>query len=250
MTTTPNDTATAATRQINSVSICRQAAVFLIIEVLLIFAPLIILGTAINWPASIDEPASINLPLILEKYGAMMTGYSIYLIYSLLFWPMTYLTGRAVVAGDTLNSIFRVATGFAALSVLARALGIVRWLLAMPVLARMYTDPAASDETRESISMVYEMLNAYAGGVGELLGVSLFAAIWLVLICILIVRSRIWPGWLGVFGLVAAASLLLNLLEMFGIDMGPMISVSETLQHLWMLATAIVFLRGKRGNNE
>jgi hypothetical protein len=46
-----------------SVSIYRQAAVFLIIEVVLIFAPLIILGAAINWPASLDEPANVNLPL-------------------------------------------------------------------------------------------------------------------------------------------------------------------------------------------
>ena len=56
-----------------------------------------------------------------------------------------------------------------------------------------------------------------------------------------------WPNWLGYFGLVVAASLLLNLLGMFGIDMGPMISISETLQHFWMLATAILFLRKKEG---
>lgn len=92
---------------------------------MLIFAPLIILGAAINWPASLDEPASVNLPLILKQYGSMMTGYSIYLVYSLLFWPMAYLTGRAIVGGDTANAIFRVATGFAVLSVLARELGIV-----------------------------------------------------------------------------------------------------------------------------
>ncbi len=242
-------TGTTATYD-KSGSIYRQAATFLIIEVVLIFAPLVILGLAINWPASLDEPASVNLPLILKQYGPMMTGYSIYLVYSLLFWPMAYLTGRAIVGGDTSNAIFRVATGFAILSVLARALGIVRWLFAMPILARMYIDPTASEEARAGISMVYEMLNAYAGGVGELLGVSLFAAVWMVLICILVIRSKIWPGWLGFFGLLAAASLLLNLLEMFGIDMGPMISVSETLQHFWMLATAIVFLRKKRGNNE
>ena len=232
-------------KQTDSVAVRRQAAVFLIIEVLLIFAPLIILGAAINWPASLDEPASVNLPLILEQYTAMMAGYSIYLVYSLLFWPMAYLTGRAIVIDDTSDTLFRVASGFAVLSALARALGIVRWLFAMPVLARLYTNPAIAENDKESISMVYEMLNAYAGGIGELLGVSLFASIWLMLICILLLRSSEWPNWLGYFGLIAAASLLLNLLEMIGIDMGPMISVSETLQHFWMLATAIMFLRKK-----
>ena len=233
------------TAQADPVSIRRQAAIFLIIEFLLIFAPLIILGAAINWPTSLDEPASVNLPLILEQYMAMMTGYFIYLVYSLLFWPMAYLTGRAIVIGATENTLFRVASGFAALSTLARTLGIVRWLFAMPVLARMYINPATTENFKENISIVYEMLNAYAGGIGELLGVSLFASIWLVLMSILLIRSSHWPNWLGYFGLIVAASLLLNLFEMIGIDMGAMISISETLQHFWMLATAVVFLRKK-----
>lgn len=245
MTPSTNSASVHTPEQADPITIRRQAAIFLIIEFLLIFAPLIILGAAINWPASLDEPASVNLPLILEQYMAMMTGYSIYLVYSLLFWPMAYLTGRAIVIGDTGNTLFRVASGFAALSVLARTLGIVRWLFAMPVLARLYINPAVSENFKESISMVYEMLNAYAGGVGEILGVSLFASIWLVLISILLIRSSQWPNWLGYFGLVVAAALLLNLLEVVGIDMGAMISVSETLQHFWMLATAIVFLRKK-----
>ena len=245
MTLSSNSASVNSTAQADPVAIRRQAAIFLIIESLLIFAPLVILGVSINWPGSLDEPASVNLPLILDHYAAMMTGYSIYLVYSLLFWPMAYLTGRAVVIRETGNSLFRLATGFAALSTFARALGIVRWLFAMPVLARLYTNPAATENLKNNISMVYDMLNAYAGGIGELLGVSLFAAIWLVLISILLIRSSLWPNWLGYFGVIVAASLLLNLLETIGIDMGAMITVSETLQHLWMLATAIVFLRKK-----
>ena len=245
MTPSTNSASVNISAPADPFAIRRQAAIFLIIEFLLILAPLIILGAAINWPASLDEPASVNLPLILEQYLAMMTGYTLYLVYSLLFWPMAYLTGRAIVIGDTTNTLFRVASGFAALSVMARALGIVRWLFAMPILARMYTNPAVSENSKESISMVYEMLNAYAGGIGELLGVSLFAAIWLVLICILLIRLHQWPNWLGYFGLVVAALLLLNLLEAVGIDLGAMITVSGTLLHFWMLATAIVFLRKK-----
>lgn len=83
---------------------------------------------------------------------AMMSGYSIYLVYSLLFWPMAYLTGRAIVIGDTENTLFRVANGFAALSALARALGLVRWLFAMQVLARLYTNPMVSENFKESIT--------------------------------------------------------------------------------------------------
>lgn len=224
-------------------SLHRVAAIFLIIEFLLLFLPLIILGTSINWPASLDEPASVNFPLILEQYPSMMVGYGIYLIYSLLFWPVAYLTGRVIIGKDLKNILFQVANGFAMLSVLARSLGIVRWLFTMPVLAKMYNASSATEATKANLSIAYEMLNSYAGGVGELLGVSLFAVIWLVLVCILIIRLEHWPNWLGYFGFVAAASLLINLAEATGIDMGPMITISVVLLHLWMLSTAIVFIK-------
>jgi hypothetical protein len=223
----------------------RQAAFLLIVEFLLIFAPMIILGAALNWPASLDEPASVNLPLVLERYASVIAGYSLYLVYSLLFWPVAYWTGRVIVGDDVENPLFRVASGFAALSALARALGVVRWLFAMPALAQLYTAPDATPELQATVSVVYDMLNAYAGGVGELLGVSLFAVIWLALISVLILRSAQWPAWLGYFGLVAAASLFLNLLEVVGMDLGPMITMSVGLLHFWMLAAAIVFLRKK-----
>ncbi len=221
----------------------KQAGVFLTVEFLLLFIPLIILGTSINWPASLDEPASVNLPLILENYGSMMTGYGIYLIYSLLFWPVAYLTGRVVVGNDLNNILFRIASGFAALSALARSLGIVRWLFTMPVLAQFYVAPEATAVTKENISMMYEMLNSYAGGVGELLGVSLFAVLWLALICILLISNTEWPSWLGYFGFITSAFLLLNLLEVIGVELGPMITISVVLLHAWMLSTAIVFFR-------
>ena len=227
-------------------SLRRSAIVLLILEFLLIFPPMIILGGAINWPASLDEPASVNLPLILEQYAAVMSGYGIYLIYSLLFWPVAYLTGRVIVGDDMHNPLFQVANGFAALSALARSLGIVRWLFAMPVLAQLYTGTSATPESQATISVVYEMLNAYAGGVGELLGVSLFAVIWLVLISIVIIRKPEWPNWLGYFGFAAAATLVLVLLEVVGIDMGPMITISVSMLQFWMLAAAIVFWRAGR----
>ncbi len=226
----------------------KSAITLLVIEFFLIFPPMIILGGAINWPASLDEPAAVNLPLILEQYPAVMVGYSIYLLYSLLFWPVGYFTGRVIVGNEVVgneveNGIFRIASGFAALSAIARALGIVRWLFAMPGLARLYTDPATSPELQASISVVYDMLNAYAGGIGELLGVSLFAAIWLTLMGVLLLRSPEWPSWLGYFGFVAAASLFVNLLNMINIDTGPMVVISVTLLHFWMLAMAIAFWR-------
>jgi hypothetical protein len=231
------------TLSVEQTPLLKQAGALLVLEGLLLFVPLYILGTSINWPASLDERASVNLPLILENYGSMMAGYSIYLLYSVLFWPVAYLTGRVIVGTELTNSLFRIANGFAALSALARSLGIVRWLFTMPVLARFYVASDATQPTKETISILYELLNSYAGGVGELLGVSLFAVLWLILICVIIVRNSEWPSWLGYFGFITSTFLLLNFLEVLGVDLGPMITISVALLHLWLLTTAIVFFK-------
>ena len=230
-----------------SAALPRITALLLLIEGLLLFAPTFILGAALNWPASLDEPASVILPLILEQFTAMLTGYGFYLGYSLLFYPVAYLTGRALVGTQTDHPLLRLADGFALLSTLARSLGIVRWLFAMPVLARLYVAPDATEQTRVTISIVYDTLNAYGGGVGELLGVSFFTTLWLILIGILILRSANAPKWAAYFGFVAAALLALNLVELVGIDLGPMITVSVTVLHFWMFAVAgwLWFTRGQ-----
>jgi len=229
-----------------SKSLLNWTAAILIFEALLLFLPLYILGHSINWPASLDEPASVNLPLILEEYPSMMSGYGIYLLYSLLFWPLAFLTGSLILNSDSQKWIFHIANGFAVLSTLARVLGIVRWMFAMPLLARSYISPNTSELLKESISIQYEVLNAYAGGVGELLGVNLFAAIWLALINVLIIKNKTIPSWIAVFGFTTAAILTLNLLEMIGFEMGPMITISVSLFHFWMLFLVVVFIKKAR----
>lgn len=223
-------------------NLLKTTAVFLIIESLLIFFPLVILGNSINWPASLDQSAKINLPIILEHYSSMILGYSIYLIYSLLFWPVAYLTGRVIAIQKHERTLVKIANGFAILSVMSRCLGIVRWLFAMPILAKFYIDSKTAQITKNNISIIYEILNSYAGGIGELLGVSLFTVLWLVLISILILRTKEYPKWLGYFGFITALCLFMNLGEVIDIDMGPMITISTSLLQFWMFTTAIVLI--------
>ncbi len=237
---------TSSTAQ-NERPLYRSAAVVLIIEALLIFAPLAILGAAINWPASLDEPAAINLPLIVEQASAVRLGYFIYLIYSILFWPVALLTVRVVAKRNDYGPLLQVAAGFGIASAVLRCLGIIRWLVPMPVLAQQYVVPATSEATRQAIAVVYQMLNDYAGSVGELLGVSLFAALWLLLLSVAIVRShkdqRSLPRWLGFFGLATALIVATPTLELFGFDLGVLITVTVSVLHIWFLTTGIVLLR-------
>ena len=218
------------------------AAVLLIIQFLLMFVPVIVLGGAINWPASLDQPASVNLPLILEQAGAVKFGYFVYMVYSILIIPVALVIARLVAGRHHGNTLLQIATGFAIGSAVLRVLGIIRWLIAMPLLAQVYIDPTTSEATRESVSVMYDMLNAYAGSIGEVLGVGFFAALWVGLTSFVIVREGGLPRWLGVFGLLTAVALMAGLGEIINLDVGPMLFINVTMLQFWWLFMALVVL--------
>ncbi len=228
-------------------TLARATAALLFLETLLMIAPIVILGAAINWPASLDEPASVVLPLIVAQSGAVRLGYFLYLLYSVLFWPAALLVVRSVAGRGTPGLLLQQAAGFGAASAALRTLGIIRWLFPMPLLGQAYVG-ATSDQTRATIELIYTTLNAYAGSIGEVLGVSLFAGLWMLLVSAAILRSGRLPRWLGGFGLLVALGLFSTSLELFGIDLGPFISVTVTLLHVWFLTLAGVLL-GRRSSS-
>ncbi|GAB4112358.1 MAG: hypothetical protein Fur005_45600 [Roseiflexaceae bacterium] len=223
-------------------------AIILLLEGLLLFVPMAILGQAINWPASLDLPAAEMLPLLQAQLEPTRLGYAVYLIYSILFFPLALLVNRLIAerqaeAGGQSGVLLQIGLGFAALSTLARSIGIIRWLVAMPVLARLYTDPNATAANQAGIAAAFEALNAFGGSIGEVLGVNLFAGVWLLLTSITILRTGALPRWLGIFGLLAAASLFVATIEIFGVNIGALIIVSTSGIQLWFLAAGAVLLR-------
>lgn len=240
-------TTRTGTRERVGIGLMRATALLLILEVILQTVPIVVLGATIDWPASLDEPASVNLLLITEQRGAVILGYGSYLLYSILILPLAFLLYRVLSDREApASTLLAIAVGFGVVSALARSLGIVRWLFMMPVLAGIYLDPNASGATREAVSVTYESFNAYAGGVGEILGVGLFGAALFGLVSVAMVRSARFPSWIGYAGLVVAALLATGVLEVFGVDLGPFITVSVTALQLWMLALAVVLFRSRR----
>jgi hypothetical protein len=224
----------------------RATVVLLVLEPLLMYAAFFVLNGAINWPASLGEPARVNLPLILEQPGAVVLGYGAYLAYSLLFLPLSVML-YFVLKERGSSPLLAVAAGVGIVSALARALGISRWLFLMPFLAETYVDPDTTEATRQTISVVYSAFNEYAGGVGELLGVTLTGAAWIVLTSIALLRSRRFPNWLGILGFLAAALLLPGLASVAGVEVGSLFTViGGKVLLIWMFALAFVLVRNSR----
>jgi hypothetical protein len=220
----------------------RTAGFLLVTESLLLFAPIIILGAAINWPASLEQPANVILIELVKHSQPVFLGYFIYLIYSVLFLPVALYTIR-IVKGDKSNTtILYIGIGFATASMITRTLGIIRWLVAMPILARIYVKPETSEISRAAIDIVYQTLNNYGGSIGEVLGVSLFTTLWLVIVAVEILKTRTLPRWIGIFGLFSALLLTTQLLELLGINVGLFITVSVSTFQIWLLTAGIACL--------
>lgn len=223
----------------------RATGLLIVLQSVLMLVPVVVLGGAINWPASLDEPASVILPLILEQRGAVAVGYSGYLLASLLLIPIAILLRQSLAGASA--SLLAVAAAFGALAGVLKLLGIVRWLVLMPALAEGYTDPATSPAGHEGITLLYDAFNRYAGGVGENLGVMLFSGVFTALVAVALLRrparaGRKLPAWVGWSGLAVAVIVLAGLLEVFGADTGPLLTVSGTAWQLWFLAVAVLLL--------
>lgn len=211
-----------------------------ILQGLLIFVPTFVLGAAINWPDSLDYPASQLLPELIEQEGAVRFGYIAYLIYSILFvFSMFMLTKLS--SGRAMAAMFGIIMAFAIASTTARSIGIVRWLVPMPQLAESWGS-AATDQERYAISVTYDSLNLFGGTVGEVLGVSIFAALSLLAISIAFLRDGL-PKWIGIFGLISVAALLATTTELMGFEADTFVIIfGTTAIQLWFLAVGFWLL--------
>ncbi len=210
------------------------AGLILILQFALMWTAFFILSAAINWPVSLDDPASIALPRMLEQAQPIMTGYGCYLMVGLLLLPATAALNARL-------GLSRAVAGFtialATFSAMAKSIGITRWLFVMPDLAQAYTADGAD---QAAISHIFEALNAYAGGIGEILGVGLISGVWTICIAVSVFRA---PGafakFVGGFAMVTGLGLIATIPAGFGVDLGPVLTLSGIAWQFSLFALAI-----------
>lgn len=218
------------------------SAALLVTQFALLSATFFTLSSAIGWPASLDDPADIALPRLVANAGAVAFGYSSYLLAAILIVPAT----AALVARLRLPAAMAgLVIALAILSAFAKAIGITRWLFAMPVLADAYGAPQAD---QGQIALIFDMLNAWAGGIGEVLGVGLFGGLWTIAIGLGVratgERLSAAAAWFAVLG---GAGLLLVIPGSFGIDLGPAtLTMTNILWQFSLLAVGIWSLQSPK----
>src|SRR5215204_7415517 len=172
--------------------------------------------------------------LVAIWYGFMLTA--------VLFVPVAVLVHKVLVRQST--PYMAVATAFGVVAGVVQFLGLVRWPFLVPYLADTYLDPASSVATRESVAVVFQAFNQYAGvGVGENLG-YLFTGLWTMLVALTMFGSPLLlRGWLGLLGMVSAASILVGTLEPAGFEpTANVVVIGYILWSIWLALFGIFLL--------
>jgi hypothetical protein len=172
--------------------------------------------------------------LVAIWYGFMLTA--------VLFVPLAVLVHKILARQDT--PYMAVATAFGIVGGVVQFLGLVRWPFLVPYLADAYLDQASSGARRESVAVVFQAFNQYAGvGVGENLG-YLFTGLWTFLVAVAMFGSPLlFRRWLALLGVVSAAGIVVGMLEPAGFEPAAnIVVVGYILWSLWLAIFGILLL--------
>jgi hypothetical protein len=169
-------------------------------------AAALVLSSTFNWPDILREQASVVLPAFAGGGTSLVwTWFAAAWTYAILAVPMLLLPA---VLGRRDDPALRAATYVGATSVVLSLIGFLRWVFVVPPLARSYVSGDAT--TQAAAGAAWTAQHQYGGALlGEHLG-QLLVIGWSFTLCVIIVRSRVLPRWLGVTGLAVSALYVLN----------------------------------------
>lgn len=221
--------------------------------ILLIVLPVAYNGLYTLLARSFDYPDILRRPTaeVLERFIAggsrLILTWWAFAMSAVLLAPTAVLVSASLV--DANATLLTVATAIGLLAALVQFLGLIRWPLAVPHLAREMADPASSASKKEAVDVIFQTLNRYLGvAVGEHLG-YLFTGLWTGLVGIAVIQSDQLPAAFGVLGLVLAPLFLVGSMEFVGPNekegwklAGTLIPIAYIGWSLWLLAVGVALL--------
>ena len=228
-----------------------RATGFLLILVPIVFnVAFFELGRAFEYPAILrKEPDEI-----LRRFAAGGTGL-------LLRWHLLFLSALAMVPlavllalvlADDVGSLLTTLTiVVGVIAGLVQALGLSRWVFAVPELARRYVAANGPDSggTGGAIEVAFAVLHRYLGiGIGEYLG-YLATGVWTILVGVSILQGAILPAWTAVAGIVIGVALLIGTFEFVGPNerdgwalAGTIVPIAYIAWSAWLIVLGVLLL--------
>src|ERR671916_1565026 len=164
------------------------------------------LSSTFGWPDILREPAEVVLPAFVAGGTSLVwVWFATAWTYAILLVPILLLPAAL---GRRSDPVLRAATYVGATSVVLSLIGFLRWVFVVPPLAGSY---AAGDATaRAAVDAAWLAQHQFGGALlGEHLG-QLLVIGWSATLCVIILRTRVLPRWLGATGLIVSVVYLLN----------------------------------------
>jgi hypothetical protein len=165
-----------------------------------------LLSSTFDWPDILREPGNVVLPAF-EAGGTSLiwTWFAVAWTYAILAVPILLLPAVLHRRNDP---ALRVATFVGATSVVLSLVGFLRWVFVVPVLAHSFVTGDAV--TKAAVDAAWMAQHQFGGALlGEHLS-QLLAIGWSVTVSLIVLRSQVWPRWLGIAGLTVSAMYLFN----------------------------------------
>lgn len=214
--------------------------------------PFAILGSSFHYPDILREPSAI----VLDRFhsggaGLVLTWYAFMLSAALMIPVAAALATQLPALADRPTArMLTLLAGSAA--GLLQAIGLSRWVFAVPALARIHTDPAATDAARAQAQATFDMLNNWGGvAIGEHLGQILTVTFVLAIAAAQLARKSRLDMVAGAVGLLAALMIALGLGEGIALAVGTapgLLGLFTVVGYMaftvWLILTGSSLLRG------
>jgi hypothetical protein len=214
---------------------------------LLIIVPLafnvtfFLLQRAFEYPDILRKPTDYVLRRFQKGGSPLRQLWYAFAFSTIVFTPVPVLVEQVFQPGAPW--FLAVGTVMGVLAGAVQFLGLIRWPFLVPTLAEMYTEPGASQATRDSVVVVFQAFHRYAGvAIGEHLG-YLFTSLWTALLCAAIIQTQVASPVFGWLGLIPALGVLTGVFEEAGFKAAGVINaISYILWSVWLIAFGVALL--------
>jgi hypothetical protein len=233
-----------------STGLHRTTGTLLLVGAVAFAAAATVLSATFDWPDILREPGSVVLPaFVAGGTNLVWIWFATAWTYAILAVPILLLPAAL---GRRDDPVLRAATYVGATSVVLCLIGFLRWVFVVPPLAYSYVTGDAA--TKAAVDAAWLAQHQFGGALlGEHLG-QLLAIAWSATLCVIILRTRVLPRWLGVTGLAVSAIYLLNQGDILATAVPgfPVLDLAGLLGStgwgLWVAALGVTVLRGSTRN--
>ncbi|NOK61247.1 MAG: DUF4386 domain-containing protein [Chloroflexi bacterium AL-W] len=199
------------------------------------------LGSTFSYPDILRQPTDAILQQFVAGGAGLVTLWYLFAVIALLAIPLALFLYTVFQEDHPYLAYAATITGV--LSGLVQAIGLFRWVFLVPSLATTYMDATVDPVTRAAAVVAFEVAHNYLGvAVGEHLG-YIFTGTWTILLGVMMFKSRTFPTWLGIVGIIAAIGIMTGLLEPAGWAPAGMINaVSYIMWSSWLVMMGIILL--------